>query len=125
MTTKTAIVVLADPSNGEEAAGRLFNALAAAYDFDQAGVDVQVVFQGAGTRWPALLVDPAHPLHDVYELASHTIAGASRACAVVFGATAGVEAAGLPQLDGNAVPGTTGLTSLRALAAGGYRIITF
>lgn len=33
---KAAIVVLADPKSGsEEALGRLFNALAAAYDFKQ------------------------------------------------------------------------------------------
>ena len=48
-----AIVVLSDPEGGgEEALGRLFNALAAAYDFRVAGDAVQVLFQGAGTRWP-------------------------------------------------------------------------
>ena len=34
-STKTAIVVLSDPNGGEEALGRVFNALAAAYDFKQ------------------------------------------------------------------------------------------
>ena len=50
-STKTAIVVLSDPNGGEEALGRVFNALAAAYDFKQKHQDVQLLFQGAGTRW--------------------------------------------------------------------------
>ena len=50
-STKTAIVVLSDPQAGEEALGRLFNALAATYDFKQKGHDVQLLFQGTGTRW--------------------------------------------------------------------------
>ena len=45
---KTAIVVLSDPQGGEEALGRLFNALAATYDFKQKHQDVQLVFQGTG-----------------------------------------------------------------------------
>ena len=43
-TLKAAIVVLADPKSGsqEEALGRVFNALAAAYDFKQRGDDVSL-----------------------------------------------------------------------------------
>ena len=51
---KTAIVVLSDPNGGEEALGRLFNALAAAYDSKARKQEVQVLFQGAGTRWAGL-----------------------------------------------------------------------
>ena len=47
---KATIVVLSDPKSGsqEEALGRVFNALAAAYDFKQRGDDVSVQFQGPG-----------------------------------------------------------------------------
>lgn len=46
---KTAIVILSDPKAGsEEALGRVFNVLAAAYDFKNAGEDVKIVFQGNG-----------------------------------------------------------------------------
>lgn len=38
---KTAIVLLADPNGGDEALGRLFNALAATYDFQQHGHEVE------------------------------------------------------------------------------------
>lgn len=48
---KAAILVLSDPKSGsDEALGRVFNALAAAYDFKQSGDDVTVLFHGAGTR---------------------------------------------------------------------------
>ena len=53
---KAAIVILSDPNHGtEEAAGRAFNALSAAYDFKQNRHKVQVLFQGTGTRWPAVI----------------------------------------------------------------------
>jgi hypothetical protein len=50
---RAAIVVLSDPGSGsqQEALGRVFNALAAAYDFKQRGDDVSVLFQGAGRFW--------------------------------------------------------------------------
>jgi len=44
---KAAIVVLSDPKSGtEDALGRLFNALASAYDFKHSGDDVTILFQG-------------------------------------------------------------------------------
>ena len=49
---KAAIIVLSDPKSGsDEALGRLFNALACAYDFKQRGDDVTLLFQGTATRW--------------------------------------------------------------------------
>ena len=42
---KAAVVVFSDPKNGsEESLGRVFNALAAAYDFKQKGDDVRILF---------------------------------------------------------------------------------
>ena len=49
---KTAIFIFSDPNNGEEALGRAFNGLAAAYDIKQTGGEVSITFQGTGTRWP-------------------------------------------------------------------------
>ena len=49
---KATVIIMSDPKNGsEESLGRVFNGLAAAYDFKEAGDDVSVVFQGTGTRW--------------------------------------------------------------------------
>ena len=40
---KTAIAIMSDPKNGsEESLGRVFNALAAAYDFKNAGQEVSI-----------------------------------------------------------------------------------
>lgn len=48
---------LSDPKAGEDALGRMFNGLAAAYDFKQKGVEVGIYFQGqepAGpVSWPS------------------------------------------------------------------------
>jgi len=40
---KTAIIILSDPKGGEEALGRLFNALAVAHEGLQTGDQVEVV----------------------------------------------------------------------------------
>src|SRR6476469_8732628 len=83
--TKTAVVVLSDPQGGDEALGRLFNALAATYDFKQKRQEVQLLFQGAGTRWTAVLTKDDHPAHALYQAVEDRVAGVSAACAVVFG----------------------------------------
>lgn len=124
-STKTAIIVLADPRGGEEALGRLFNALAAAYDFKQKHHDVQVLFQGAGTRWTGLLTKADHPVHALYKAVEDTVAGVSSGCADVFGARQDANANGFSFITTNAVPGTSGLPSLANYAADGYTILTF
>lgn len=122
---KTAIVVLADPKGGEEALGRVFNALAAAHDFKQRDEDVQILFQGAGTRWSGVLEEPAHPAHALYRSVEDRVAGVSSGCADAFGARAAAEQNGYDLLTTNAVPGTSGLPSLAAYIADGYSVITF
>ena len=122
---KTAIVVLSDPQGGDEALGRLFNALAAAYDFKQKQQDVQLVFQGTGTRWATLLRQQDHPAHALYEAIEDKVAGVSAGCADVFGARDAAEEGGFPLIGTNAVPGTSGLPSLANYAADGYTILTF
>lgn len=125
-STKTAVLVMSDPAvGGDEPLGRVFNALATAYDLDQAGHAVRLQFHGAGTRWPQVLNSPSHPAHDLYQAVRHTVAGASRGCAVVFGANEGVEAGGLKLIKDNPVPGTPGLASLRILIEDGYSILSF
>jgi DsrE/DsrF-like family len=124
-TTKTAIVVLSDPQGGEEALGRVFNALAATYDFKQKHQDVQLVFQGAGTRWAGVLTRIDHPAHALYKAVEDKVAGVSSGCADVFGARQDAEANGFSLITSNAVPGTSGLPSLAAYAADGYTILTF
>jgi hypothetical protein len=122
---KTAIVVLSDPAGGDEALGRTFNALAAAKDFDQNGDAVTVLFQGAGSRWTALLADVQHPLHALYSAVRPNIAGVSDACSTFFGARDGVTASGLPFVAENVIDGVGGLPSLATLTHDGYTVVTF
>jgi hypothetical protein len=124
-STKTAIVVLSDPQGGEEALGRVFNALAATYDFKQKHHDVQLVFQGTGTRWTGLLTRADHPAHALYKAVEDKVAGVSAGCAVAFGASDEAEQNGFALITTNAVPGTPGLPSLANYAADGYTILTF
>lgn len=124
-STRTAIVVLSDPQAGEEALGRLFNALAATYDFKQQQQDVQLLFQGTGTRWTGLLTKADHPAHELYKAVEDKVAGVSAGCAVAFGARDEAERNGFALITTNAVPGTPGLPSLATYAAEGYTILTF
>ncbi len=122
---KTAVIVLSDPKGGEEALGRVFNALAATYDFKAQNHEVALVFQGAGTRWTGVLTNREHPAHALYEAVADKVAGASLACATVFGALESAEQNGFTLIKNNPVPGTAGLPSLAKYAADGYTILTF
>ncbi len=119
---KNAIVVLSDPKNeSEESLGRVFNALATAYDFKNAGKEVSIYFQGTGTRWPEVLQNEDHPAHDLFEAVADKIEGISCACADVFGA----DTSGYDLIKDNAVPNTTGLPSLSKLQDQGVHVYTF
>ncbi len=122
---KTAIIILSDPNNGEDALGRVFNGLAVAYDYMQHGDEVTLLFQGAGTRWIGELSKQDHPAHDLFNAVKASVAGVSRGCADVFGATEDVEHSAFEFVTDNAVPGTAGLPSLRQLARDGYSILCF
>ncbi len=123
---KAAIIILSDPnSNSDEALGRAFNGLAAAYDFKQKGNEVTILFQGAGTRWNEYVIKEEHPLHALYQAVEDKVAGVSSGCADVFGARESANKNGFELVSGNAVPGTSGLPSLQSLMSDGYSILTF
>src|SRR5262245_66571486 len=109
---KFTLSVLSDPKAGEEALGRVFNALAFAAEAHASGDEVAIVFQGTGTRWPAELVKLGHPARELYDAVRPLVAGASTACATVFGATDGVKASGLSLVDENELPGTSGIAGI-------------
>ena len=119
---KAALIILSDPNSGtDDANGKLFNALAAAYDFKQANQEVTILFQGAGTRWPALLEKSESPFYELFEAVKDKVQGVSCGCADAFGA----DPTGYDLITTNAVPGTTGLPSFVKLQQEGYQIITF
>jgi len=123
---KTLIIVLSDPKAGtEEALGRVFNALAMAYDLQTRGREVAIVFQGTGTRWIAELRKKEHPAHALFVEVGRTIEGVCGGCADIFGATEEAEEANLPLLREVKIPGTGGLTSLGRYLEQGYRLVSF
>jgi hypothetical protein len=122
---KLAIIILSDPKNGDEALGRAFNALALAVEAQTKGDDVNVVFAGAGTRWPAEFTKLSHPANGLYHTARASVAGASCGCAAVFGATREVAACGLPAIKDHALPGTPGLASIRRYLEEGWQTLVF
>ncbi|MCB9870175.1 MAG: hypothetical protein H6837_09980 [Planctomycetes bacterium] len=125
MPDKTAILVLSDPKSGDEALGRVFNALVAAHEFKSNGDDVTIVFQGAGTRWLGELTKPDHPAHGLFDSVRDKVAGASCACADVFGAADSVRAEGFDLIEGVPLPGMSGGASMRALLREGRQVLTF
>lgn len=126
VATKAAIIILSDPQSGsEEALGRVFNALAAAYDYKSRGDEVTILFQGTGTRWIGELQNTNHPAHNLFNEVKDKVAGISCGCADVFGGHEEAEKSGFDIITDNQVPNTNGLPSLRKLVSEGYAILTF
>ena len=122
---KLALIILSDPKGGDEALGRVFNALAIAQEGLQQGDEVEIVFNGAGTRWPEELAKISHPANGLYNAVREAVKGVSCGCAAVFGATKGVEACGVPLLKEKALAGTPGISNLRRYVADGWHTLVF
>jgi hypothetical protein len=116
---KVAVVVLADTETHADRA-RAANALTTAYEFKEAGDEVDLIFTGAGTKWIGELSDPDHRLHRAFEMVRDEVAGACRACATAFGVRKEVQASGVPLL-----AEYKGHQSLRERVAQGYQVISF
>lgn len=124
--TRTLLVIYSDPANGgDEALGRLFNALFLALEMKEKRQHVEILFQGAGSRWPGEIVKPAHPAHALYLAVSDTVAGICGGCADVFGATDSATGSGHKLIRENMLSGTTGIADLSRYIDDGYRLITF
>lgn len=116
---KIAIVILADTETHGDL-GRAVNALMAAREAGEAGDELRLIFDGAGTKWIGTLADSSHPSHALYETIQDQITGVCQHCAKAFGATEAVHDAGVPLLNEyHHHP------SLRALVADGFAVLTF
>jgi hypothetical protein len=73
---RSAIVILSDPKSGsEESLGPAYNGLASASDYKQKGEEVNILFQGAGSHWPAVLEKADHPVNALNEAVKDKVAG--------------------------------------------------
>jgi hypothetical protein len=123
---KTAIVIMSDPKTAaEEALGRLLNALAFAHESRAADDEVEIVFKGAGTRWPGELAKLDHPAHERYQSVRESVKGASLGCAMKYGAKDAVVGSGVALLADTPLPGTPGIAGLRPYYAGGWNVVVF
>jgi len=116
---KVAIVVLADTETAGDL-GRVANALTSAQEFNEAGDETTVIFDGAGTRWIPELSNPEHKYSRAFEAVKDQVGGACRYCAKAFGVKDEVEESGVSLLgDYKDHP------SLQKLVSNGYQVITF
>jgi hypothetical protein len=116
---KLSILVLADTETHGDL-GRIANALTTAQECSEAGDDVELLFDGAGTKWVAELSNGRHKLAPAFESVRQHVAGACDYCAKAFGVRARIEASGVALLDEyHQHP------SLRRRVEEGYDVITF
>lgn len=99
--------------------GRVVNALQTTKEFSQAGDDVELRFDGAGTEWIDELEDPTHDLHHRYHEVTDE-ASACDHCVSAFGQDAAVE-----ESDVERVESFDGHPSDRRLVEQGYEVITY
>jgi len=115
---KVAILVYADTESHADL-GRLTNALTTAKEFIDAGDEVEIVFDGAGTQWVPELEDDSHTAAPLYQsLKEH--ASACEFCAGAFDVEAEVTESGVDRR-----AEYEGHPSVRALVDDGYEVITF
>lgn len=117
--TKVSVVVLADTGT-HEALGRVANAFELAKELKESNDEVELVFDGAGTKWVPDLRKPDHKLRGLYVSVQDRVSGACEYCAGAFGVKEAVKAARVPLLgefDGH--------PSLRRRITQGYQVITF
>ena len=100
--------------------GRVVNALMTAREFKEAGETVELVFDGAGTRWPGVLADPEHESHQLFEQVRDVVTGACGFCARAFESEAAVKEADVELLqEYHDHP------SIRRLVDSGHQVVTF
>lgn len=100
--------------------GRMVNALETASEFaNEPDDEVEIVFDGAGTRWIPELADESHDYHDLFEsVREHvTVCGYCASAFEVEGAVSSVQVARVTDFDEH--------PSMRELYTDGYEMLTF
>jgi hypothetical protein len=114
---KFAIMVHASESEGAKA----LHSLLYAQELHEAGHDVKVIFDGAGTVWVKKFEDPESKYNPMYKAVKKlgVLSGACEYCAGVFGVENEVRQSGIRTLNDSG-----GHPSLAQLIAEDYQIIT-
>ncbi len=97
----------------------IYRALMFAQESRDAGDDVTLVFDGAGSLAAAELAQAGHRMHALYENVKALVRGVCRYCAKSYGVLGAIEASGLPLLGDD-----RGHASPRQLLLEGRQIVT-
>lgn len=116
--SKQAVVILAGNESTTDL-GRAVNGLETAKEYAEAGDEIEVIFDGAGTQWIGELEDTDHDYHELYDAVRDEVAVCDY-CASAFQVDEAVDEAGLERLSEY-----DGHPSIRSLREDGYDVITF
>lgn len=98
----------------------VYRALGTAQEFQEAGDDVTIVFDGSGVESLAALSAGDHPLNGLLESLRGNVRGACGFCAKSHGVQAAITEAGFALLTDN-----HGHASIRGLVVEGRTVLTF
>lgn len=118
MTTPKVAVVIFEPITSDMA--RAYRGLKTALEFQAAGDDVVVMFDGSGVETLAAISDPTSKLNPLAVALTESILGACEFCARSHKVIDTIRDAGWPLLADN-----DGEASIRNLVVGGYQILSF
>jgi hypothetical protein len=106
---------------GENEGAQALHGLLYAQELHEAGHEVRVIFDGAGTAWIGRFEDPSSKYNPIYKAVKNlgVIAGACEFCAGAFGVVESVKQSGIQSLGES-----QGHPSLAKLVAEDYQIIT-
>ena len=116
---KVAIIILADTA-GPGDFGRAVNALMTAKEFKDSGDEVQIIFDGAGTKWIGKFTEEGGKYNSLFDSIRDKVSGVCGYCAGAFGVTDDAKNCNINQIDE-----FNGHPSFKKLIDDGYTIITF
>ena len=114
---KIAVIIL-EPTTSDMA--RAYRGLKTALEFQKAGDDVVVVFDGSGVETLATISDPQSTLNPLAVALRDNVRGACEFCAKSHQVIDTIRDAGWPLLSDN-----DGEASIRSLVVEGYQILSF
>ena len=117
--SKVAIVILADIETKEDF-GRAVNALMTAKEFKDAGDEVQIIFDGAGTKWIGKFNEKDGKYNALFDSVRDKIAGVCSYCAGAFKVADEASNFSISLLDEY-----NGHPSFKKLVDNGYTVLTF
>ncbi|MBT3445986.1 DsrE family protein [bacterium] len=117
--SKVAIVVLADTATPGDF-GRAVNALMTAKEFKEAGDEVKIIFDGAGTKWISKFNEENGKYNSLFDSVRDKVAGVCGYCASAFKVSEDVA-----KFNINLIDEFDGHPSFKKLVDEGFTVLTF